>query len=286
MDPFDLVKLVPLMERTSGRPEIAVGLIDGPVAIDHPDLGGGRIREVTRGTPAACSKASSIACTHGTFVAGILSAKRGSVAPAICPDCTLLVRPIFPEVSSGSGGLPTARPEELANAVVDTVDAGVQVINLSAALTHRSDTGEHALAAAFDYAAKRGVVVVAAAGNQGRVGSSSITAHPWVIPVVSCDLRARPTPESNLGILIGRHGLAAPGENIVSLGPDSKPQTSSGTSAAAPFVTGAIALLWSLFPGATAPRIKLAIALKERPRRTVVPPLLDAWSSLMAMSRN
>jgi hypothetical protein len=38
MGPLDLVNLTPLMERTSGRAEIKVGLIDGPVAMDHPDL--------------------------------------------------------------------------------------------------------------------------------------------------------------------------------------------------------------------------------------------------------
>jgi hypothetical protein len=35
MVPLDLVKLTPLMARTSGRPEVLVGLIDGPVARDH-----------------------------------------------------------------------------------------------------------------------------------------------------------------------------------------------------------------------------------------------------------
>src|SRR6266487_6070787 len=37
-DPLRLVRLSPLMETTRGRAEIAIGLIDGPVAIDHPDL--------------------------------------------------------------------------------------------------------------------------------------------------------------------------------------------------------------------------------------------------------
>jgi hypothetical protein len=36
MDPLDLVKLTALMERTSGSPEVTIGLIDGPVAMNHP----------------------------------------------------------------------------------------------------------------------------------------------------------------------------------------------------------------------------------------------------------
>lgn len=140
---------------------------------------------------------------------------------------------------------------------------------------------------ALDYAAQHEVLVVAAAGNQGTVGSSAITRHPWVISVIGCDSQGRPTAESNLGSSIGRWGLAAPGENITSLGADGKPQTSAGTSAAAPFVTGAIALLWSEFPGARAAQIKLAVTQAGRPaRRTIAPPLLDAWAAYEALSRN
>jgi hypothetical protein len=73
-----------------------VGLIDGPVAISHSDLAGSNIREVP-GAVAACAQATSAAFLHGTFVAGILCAKRGSSAPANCPNCVLLVHPVFTE---------------------------------------------------------------------------------------------------------------------------------------------------------------------------------------------
>jgi hypothetical protein len=85
------------MELTSGRPDIVIGLIDGPVVIDHPDLAGENIREVASEFGSKCAHASSLACVHGTFVSGILCAHRNSAAPAICPSCTLLVRPIFSE---------------------------------------------------------------------------------------------------------------------------------------------------------------------------------------------
>lgn len=286
MDPFDLVKLAPLMQRTSGRPEIRVGLIDGPVAMDHPDLDKRNVREVSAEISGACSRTDSIACTHGTFVAGILSAKRGSIAPAICPNCTLLVRPIFFDTSSRGSQMPHAKPEELATAVVETVSAGAQIINLSAALAQSSPRNEHALKEALDYAAQQNVLVTAAVGNQGTVGGSTITRHPWVIPVVGCDLLGRPARESNLGNSIGRRGIAAPSERIVSLGPASNSQISSGTSVATPFVTGTIALLWSEFPNATATLIKLAVTRTDKPRRTIAPPLLDAWSAYQTVSRS
>src|SRR6478672_3794130 len=43
---LDLVNLTPLMEVTNGRPEIVIGLVDGPVVITHPDLAGENVREI------------------------------------------------------------------------------------------------------------------------------------------------------------------------------------------------------------------------------------------------
>ena len=280
MNPLDLVKLSQLMELSSGRPEVVIGLIDGPVAVDQPDLANSNVREIRGRMSGICTMANSVACTHGTFVAGILSAKRNSAAPAICPGCTLLVRPIFLESAPLSAQMPSATPEELATAILDCVKAGVCLVNLSAALVQSSSTGERELGEALNYAASRGVIIVASAGNQGNVGSTIITRHPWVIPVVACDLRGKPLDYSNLGNSIGRQGLSAPGDKIASISTDGQPVTFSGTSAATPFVTGAIALLWSVFPNATLAEVKLAATQTTAKRRTtVVPPLLDAWEA-------
>ena len=87
--------------------------------------------------------------------------------------------------------------------------------------------------------------------------------------------------ESNMGSSIGRRGLSAPGEAITSFGAVGKPLTlGGGTSVATPFVTGAIALLWSAFPKATAAQVKIAVTQAYAPRRTmIVPPLLTAWAA-------
>jgi subtilisin family serine protease len=283
--PLEVVHLRPLTDRTSGRSEVVVGLIDGPVFLTHPDLAGQNIQEVPGKLRGTCARADSAACLHGTFVTGILCARRGSVAPAICPGCTLLVRPIYPETSPALGDMPSAIPEELAEAIVDCVNAGARVLNLSSALTKSFSRGSRNVGQVLDYAASRGVIMVAAAGNQGLVGNSVITGHPAVIPVAACDLRSRPLSGSNLGRSIGRRGLMAPGIGITSLGTNGRSQVSGGTSAAAPFVTGTIALLWSEFPHADANRIKLAVLQTWlSPRHTITPPLLDAWASYQALS--
>src|SRR5215470_11704087 len=287
MSPLDLVKLTPLMQRTSGRAEILIGLIDGPVAMSHPDLGGTRIQEIPGRLAGTCGSATSTACRHGTFVAGILSAKRGSDAPAICPDCALLVRPIFADTVSERAQMPSATPDELAAAIIDSVDAGARLINVSAALAQPSTREERRLVDALDYAERRGAITVVAAGNQGTIGSSSMTRHPWVIPVVACDLRGRPMPESNLGRTMARRGLRAPGNEITSLGAEGRAASFGGTSAATPFVTGTVALLWSEFPAATPDQVRTAIEHAHRPRlATVVPPLLDAWAAYLVMAKH
>src|SRR5262245_13329678 len=141
------------MARGQGRPEVAVALIDGPVVLDHPALAAETIREVPGRLGAACSRASSTACTHGTFVAGVLAAKRGGSAPAICPGCTLLVCPIFAETSTQNGDTPSATPEALAEVIVQSVNTGARILNLSAALAQPSLRGEQTLAQALDDAA-------------------------------------------------------------------------------------------------------------------------------------
>jgi len=289
-NPLDLVGLVPLMTKTSGRPEIVVGLLDGPVDTTHPDLSAASVRGVPGGCPAACTREDSTACRHGTFVAGLLAGARGGGAPGICPGCTFLVCPIFleaPGLSESPEVLPSTAPAELAAALIACVNAGACVLNVSAAFAQPAMREERELAAALDYAARRGVLVVVAAGNQGMLGGSALTRHPWVIPVAACDLSGRPLALTNLGHGIGRRGLSAPGVGVTGLGREGGSLRSGGTSVAAPFVTGAVALLWSLFPAAPAAALKLAATHGSGGghRRGVSPPLLDAWAAYHALAR-
>jgi subtilisin family serine protease len=87
---------------------------------------------------------------------------------------------------------------------------------------------------------------------------------------------------SNFGPSIGSRGVMAPGVNITSASPNAGYNQRSGTSFAAPFVTGAIALLWSIFPTVTAAQIKHAIisSVAVRNHRTsIIPPLLNAQAA-------
>jgi hypothetical protein len=113
---LESVELPALMAMTSGRRDVVVGMLDGPVAFGHPELTSANIYEIP-GVHGWCANPSSMACQHGTFVAGILVGSRGSLAPAICPDCSLLVRPIFPDALADGEQLPSARSDQVALAI-------------------------------------------------------------------------------------------------------------------------------------------------------------------------
>jgi subtilisin family serine protease len=287
MNPLDMVGLNQLMQITEGIPEIRIGLVDGPIAIDHPDLVRENLHQINSNSSVVCAMSNSLACLHGTLVAGVMAARRNTSAPAICPGCTFLLRPIFLETTHSPAQPPSATPDELAAALFDCVSSGARVINLSAAMAQPRMTGQPQLEEALNYASSRGVIIVAAAGNQATVGSTLITRHPWVIPVVAVDLHSKPLSYSNLGSSISHHGLSAPGENISSLGANARPALFHGTSAATPFVTGAVSLLLSLFPKATAVDVRLAVIRSSSPRRrSIVPPLLDAWAAYLDLHTN
>ena len=267
------------MEVSAGDPSVTVALLDGPVAREHPDLTSADLVDLSSSVVEERCGGEDSACAHGTFVAGILVASRGSVAPAICPGCRLLVRPIFLDSGRSDANRLSATPDELAKGIIECVDAGADVINLSLATGQPTMRREESLSRALDYAMARRTIVIAAAGNQGTVGTSEITRHPWAIPVAACDRVGRPMTTSNLAASIGRHGVSAPGE-VTSLGLDSGPRTLVGTSFAAALVTGVIALLKSAVPSAPAEVVHgVVTASSGRRRAAITPRPLDAWAA-------
>ncbi|WP_257002491.1 S8 family serine peptidase [Streptomyces sp. WZ.A104] len=262
---LDPAHLSALTARTAGRPDVVVGVVDGAVDHTDPDLALQPVRFVGAPVPARDPGAPP---GHGTLVVSLLAARPTAPTPGICPGCSFVVRPVL------GVDVPPAAPADLADALADVVAAGARVVNLSLALERlpaagpADDPGIGMLLNAVELARGHGVLVVAAAGNDGELGGPPLVRHPWVIPVVACDDAGRPLPTSTLGRAIGRHGLTAP----------ALPRGLSGTSAAAPVVTGAVALLWSLFPGASAEAVRDAVTRPRPPARrtSVVPPLLDA----------
>ena len=246
MNQLKQIKLNSLMNISRGSPKVTVGIIDGPIDIKHAAFDEIQTVTVNKDYDIICHhpETNNEACAHGTFITGILAAKRGVGAPSICPSCKFALRPIFLEHHESS---PKATPINLSDAITETVDAGAKIINLSLGMGVPVGPVKQ-LEEACIHARNNDAIIVISAGNQYRIGGFSVLNNEWAIPVAACDQNNRPLAHSNLGISIGKYGVMAPGFNVRSTFPNNRYDNMSGTSIASAFVTGTIALLLSLFP--------------------------------------
>jgi subtilisin family serine protease len=266
-----LVDLLPLMSLTGGSSSLRVAIVDGPVDLRHPAFVDVTLETVRPEQEAMCRDTATGECFHGTAVAGILFAHRSTPAPAICPSCTLLLYPIF-----GQHDARAVTTQDLSHAIVETVDAGANIVNLSLGVITTDFSAYRELDQACEYAARQNALVIASSGNQGRIGFLPLFHHPWILPVAACDANGRLTYESNLSPSIGTRGVRAPGADIYTTSPGGRYGRISGTSAAAAFVTGGLALLWSENPRLSASEIRrLAVQGASGVRNSIVPPLFN-----------
>ncbi|EIE99314.1 S8 family serine peptidase [Saccharomonospora glauca] len=137
---------------------VTVAVVDTGVDADTPQLVG-RVREGIDVTGSAGS-ADEDCLGHGTFVAGIIGAApmEGSGFTGVAPAVTILPVRVATSLEADQPGSLT--PERLATGIRRAVDAGADVVNVSASTT----VDDAALKAAVDYAERRDVVLVASGG--------------------------------------------------------------------------------------------------------------------------
>jgi len=156
----------------------------------------------------------------------------------------------------------------LAQALDFAIQHNAAIINLS--LGGPAGPEEKLLKQILDVATSRGIVVVAAAGNNGARGQPGFPAAlPSVIAVTAVDAKEQLYPYATQGDFVD---LAAPGVEIVSTSPGSKFLVSSGTSLAAAFVTGAAALVLEEKPHLSPQAVQ---TLLERTAKDLGPPGKD-----------
>jgi len=175
--------------------------------------------------------------THGTAVASLLAGTSREV-PGIAPAAELLNVRFLRE--DGSGDAFT-----LARAIVEAVDRDAQVINVSAGTRGNCFVMERAV----EYANARNAAVVASAGNGGVEGVLYPAAYDAVVAVAAVDALGQHLFFSNRGPEVD---IAAPGIAVSAAGPDGTVTNFSGTSAATPFVSGAVAAIMSKKPNLSA----------------------------------
>jgi len=203
---------------------------------------------------------------HGTHVAGIIAAgiDNGIGTAGLAPD--VRVMPLRAGFNVGSSGF--LQDDDIAAAMVYAVDNGADVINLSFGDPRFSAL----LRDAARYARERGVVVVAAAGNEGTDQVLYPARFDETIAVAAAARDGRIAAFSNRGPSID---LAAPGQQIRSLLPAGQYGDLSGTSMAAAHVSGLAALILGRQPQLEPLQVLGALAQDSR---DVLAPGWDAWS--------
>jgi subtilisin family serine protease len=200
---------------------------------------------------------------HGTHVAGIVAAERNNNLGinGVAPNGTRLM--IVRTVPNGD-----ERDKDVANAIRYAADNGAQVINMSFGKGYSPQ--KRAVDDAVRYAESNGVLLVHAAGNEGQDLNANKNfpnrrfegggeAGSWIeVGASSWEGAGKlAAPFSNWGR--GQVDVFAPGAQILSTIPGGGYERNSGTSMAAPVVSGVAALLMSYFPTLTAAQVKQII---------------------------
>ncbi|NJN66772.1 MAG: peptidase S8 [Chloroflexaceae bacterium] len=214
---------------------VVVAVIDTGVSASHPDLVG----QVLPGYNAILDNDDSDDTNgHGTAIAGLIGAHADNTLgiAGVCWGCQIL--PVKVLDTSGSG-----RDADLVRGIRWAADQGVQVINLSLGGARESQSLQEAIAYAFN----RGSVMVAASGNDHRLGNLTNypAAYPQVIAVGAVGTNDGITSFSTTGSHID---LVAPGLSLWATAPGGDYGVFSGTSFSSGFISGASALVRSLRP--------------------------------------
>jgi len=212
--------------RISTGDPVKVGVIDTGIDLSHPDLKA----NIKEGYNAIYPwKSPNDDNGHGTHVAGIIAALNNSIGVVgVGPKIDLYAIKVLN--ASGSGYL-----SDVIEGLDWAVKNGMQVVNMSLGTDQDVQTFHDAIKNAYN----AGVTIVAAAGNSGGAVTYP-AAYPEVIAVSATDENNQIASWSSRGPEVD---LAAPGVNIYSTYKGSTYKTLSGTSMAAPHVTGAAALI-------------------------------------------
>jgi cyanobactin maturation PatA/PatG family protease len=241
-----------LQSCTPGDPRIRIAVLDGPVDRRHPALAGARL---TVPAGSACTAPPGPACRHGTYTASLLFGQPGSGVPGIAPACSGVLLEVFQETAgappvTGHAGVSPCPQARLAAAILQALELGAHLINISAGqLVQQHEPRpvlSQELAAALAQCARRNVLVVAAAGNEGCECLHVPAGVPGVLAAGACGPDGWPLPGSNWGGIYGRQGLLVPALQVPGAQCGGGLVRMSGTSVAAARATGVAALLLSL----------------------------------------
>ena len=244
---LDIIRAREIWEQTKQGEGITIAIIDTGAEKEHPNLkrniiGGYNFTKDDNGDPTIFKDYRG----HGTHVAGIIAScecENGKGVIGVAPKSNLLILKAIDKYGVGSY-------KNLINAISYAIDwegpngEKVNVINMSLG----GPTPNEDLHRVIKKARQKGIVLVSAAGNHGDGNPDSIErSYPGyykeVIQVGSVTQNFEPSAFSNTNVNLD---YVAPGENVFSSHLNKKFVELTGTSMAAPYVSGGVALILKL----------------------------------------
>ncbi|SEM71359.1 S8 family peptidase [Lihuaxuella thermophila] len=235
--PWNIIRVLGGARQNNGE-GIRVGVVDTGIDLTHPDLAANIKGGVNILDP---SKSPQDDNGHGSHIAGVIGALNNRIGVVgVAPKVSLYAIKVLD--STGTGMM-----SDLIRGIEWGIDHHMHILNISIGGGLNLDPG---LMRVIQAAIKRGILIVAAAGNSGSPSGNGDSVEvpariPAVIGVAALDRMNRRAPFSATGKGID---IAAPGANIFSTYSGKRYAYLSGTSMATAHVSGVLALLRRAFP--------------------------------------
>ncbi|WP_076012720.1 S8 family serine peptidase [Alteromonas abrolhosensis] len=224
-----------------------VCIIDTGYNLGHPDLPGTNDGVTGQANNSAVGNWYNDGNGHGTHVAGTIAAyDNNEGVVGVYPGVNMHIVKIF----NDSGQWTYA--SDLIDAITQCQDAGSNVVNMSLGGGSSSATERNAMQSFTD----AGMLLVAAAGNDGNSAKSYPASYDAVMSVAAVDSSENRASYSQYNDQVE---IAAPGSAVQSTYPTNTYASLSGTSMATPHVAGGAALVWSYFPQCSNNQIRSAL---------------------------
>lgn len=248
----DLIHLPFAKAITRGDPRVMVAVLDTGVDGSHPELSGRIAKRMDLVNLEGLDTSDFVGdflglddvpddeVGHGSHVSGIIAAKGLKMDEGVAPDCRLMAVRVLATMSSDGRRYGAGIVDNINAGIKYAVDGGADVINMSLGIRHVGGGLPHE--DVIRYAVSKDVTVVAASGNDGTAEKYYPGALDGVWAVGATDEDGRVASFTSWG---ARISVVAPGSRIYSSFAKGGYAHASGTSQAAPFVAGAIALLKS-----------------------------------------
>ncbi|WP_284643157.1 S8 family serine peptidase [Paenibacillus silviterrae] len=216
---------------TNSNTNIIIAVVDTGVELDHPDLKKNLVPGVNLVQPGLMPADDN---GHGTNVAGVIAAQGNNDRGISGILWNAKIMPIKALEADGTGG-----EAKLGEGIRYAVDHGAKIVVLSLGLNKYSDY----MSEIISYAEERGVLLVAATGNEGNVVKYP-AAYSTVLSVGGMGVDGRVHDRSNRGPELD---LVAPWD-VFTTAMGHSYEYMDGTSMAAPQVAAVAALVWNKYP--------------------------------------